>query len=323
MKISVIIPAYNVEAYLKYCIDSVVNQQVDFAIETIIVDDGSTDGTPAICDSYANIPGVKIIHKVNGGLSSARNAGIDAATGDYLMFLDGDDYLVDGALTYLSKILQRIDAPVDFIQYKYVEVHDYNKTKRQILPTKIVEIVREKHEIFRRKISMGGIGASACTKLIRRSAFDKVRFKEGIIHEDEQFTARLINNIKDGVIYVDAELYCYVMRQGSIIKSKFTRNKLDIVPVFEEQISILEHNGYEDLATIMRSRLFVGLNLLYLGACSVKDKDSEQYIISKAIALAKESKMNLSLKFGTIARGLKYNLPMLQCYYIFKNLRNG
>ena len=322
MKISVIIPAYNVESYVKYCIDSVVNQQVDCEIETIIVDDGSTDSTPSICDSYADIPSVKILHKMNGGLSSARNTGIDAATGDYFMFLDGDDYLVEGALAFLCKIALSTDTPFDFIQYKYVEVQDYNNAKNIIKAAKTVETVSDKYEIFRRKLTLGGIGASACTKLIHRSALEKVRFKEGIIHEDEQFTGQLIDNIKYGVIYVDADLYCYVMRLGSIIKSKFTNKKLDIVSVLEEHISMLERNGYEDLAIVVRSRLFVGLNLLYVGARSAGEKNSERYIVSKATALAKEGRMNLSRRFNIIALGLKYHLPMLQCYHIFKNMRN-
>lgn len=320
MKISIIIPAYNVGAYIKYSIDSVVSQHADCEIEAILVDDGSTDETPAICDSYAETPGVKIIHKPNRGLSSARNAGISAATGDYLMFLDGDDYLVDGAIAYLADIVKNAEIPFVFIQFRYIEVDDYKIPTYSILHDLKVENVTDKHEIFSRKLTLGGIGASACTKLIRRSAFENLRFKEGIIHEDEQFTMRLIDNIKDGVIYIDAELYCYVTRQGSIIKSEFRKNKLDIVSVHEEQISILERNGYEDLATIVRSRLFVGLNLLYIGARSVNDKDSERYVTSKAIALAKANKMKLSHKFEAIARGLKHHLPMLKCYYFFKKI---
>lgn len=323
MKISVIIAAYNVAAFVSNSIKSILTQQADCEIEIIVVDDGSTDGTSAICDSFIGNNGVKVIHKPNGGLSSARNAGIDAATGDYVMFLDGDDYLVDGALAYLVQINKNTRTPFDFIQYKYVEVDDYNYTTPKIEELKAIETVTSKHEIFKRKLSLGGIGASACTKLIKRNALEHIRFKEGIIHEDEQFTARLIDNIKDGVIFANAELYCYVMRPGSIIKSNFTKKKLDIVPVLEEQISTLENNGYDDLATGVRSRLFVGLCLLYIGARGAGDNDSSRYITSKAIALTKKGKMSLSRKFSIIASGLKYHLPMLQCYYIFKKQRNG
>lgn len=263
MKISVIVAAYNVKAFVSNSIKSILAQQSDCEIETIVVDDGSTDGTSAVCDTFIGDKGVKVVHKPNGGLSSARNAGIDIATGDYLMFLDGDDYLVDGALAYLTKIIKSNRTPFDFIQYKYVEVEDYNYTAHKIDVAKDIEPVTDKYEIFRRKLSLGGIGASACTKLISRNALSQLRFKEGILHEDEQFTARLIDNIKDGVIYANAELYCYVMRPGSIIKSNFTKQKLDIVSVLEEQISIMESNGYEDLATEVRSRLFIVLCLQY------------------------------------------------------------
>lgn len=322
MKISVIIPAYNVKNFIKRCVDSVLTQEADCDIETIIIDDGSTDGTDNVCDSFVNKPGVKVIHKQNGGLSSARNAGIDISTGDYVMFVDGDDYIVNGAIAYIVDIISVIEEPIDFIQYRYVEVENYNYHAKIPKNLSGIEVITNKYEVFNRKLSLGGIGASACSKVINRSLLNTIRFKEGIIHEDELFTAHLIDNIKYRVVYTDAELYCYVMREGSIIKSNFSSKKLDIIPVFNEQIAILKKNNYEDLASIVTSRYFVNLCLLYENACSVGDRDSAWHIRMAAMQLVKRNNIILSRKFKIIAKTLKFNLPVLQCYYLFKKYRS-
>lgn len=321
MKISVIIPAYNIKDCLSHSIDSVLRQRTDSEIEVVIVDDGSTDGTAQECDNYTNIPNVKIVHKQNGGLSSARNAGIEASSGDWLMFLDGDDYLATGALAHLSYLINQLEKPVDFIQFRYCEVSDY-QYKSTISPVSY-EIITDKYEIFCRKIALGGIGGSACTKLINRQLLADLRFKEGILHEDEQFTARLIDNIKVGVLYTDAELYHYVMRQGSIIKSRFTKEKLDIISVLEEQISILKRNDFDDLAEIVSSRLFVGLCLLYVSSREVCDKGAYRYIKKTATKYSKQLNGKLKGKFGMISKALKLHLPALESYYIFKKWRHG
>ncbi len=321
MKISVIIPAYNIKDCLSHSIDSVLRQRTDSEIEVVIVDDGSTDGTAQECDNYSNIPNVKIVHKQNGGLSSARNAGIEASSGDWLMFLDGDDYLATGALAHLSQLIEQLEKPVDFIQFRYCEVYDYQHISIKCPVS--YEIIADKYEIFRRKIALGGIGASTCTKLINRQLLADLRFKEGILHEDEQFTARLIDNIKVGVLYTDAELYHYVMRQGSIIKSRFTKKKLDIISVLEEQIAILKRNGFEDLAAIVSSRLFMGLCLLYVSSREVCDKDASCYIKEIATQFSKRPNIKFRGKFGIISKALKLHLPALESYYIFKRLRYG
>ena len=115
--VSIIVPVYNIERYLPQCMNSLFAQTApDF--EVILVDDGSTDGSAALCDQYAKQDArVQVIHKKNGGLSSARNAGLDAATRPYLLFLDGDDYLAPSAIQSLLEIASA-NADFDFIQFQ-------------------------------------------------------------------------------------------------------------------------------------------------------------------------------------------------------------
>lgn len=318
MKISIVVPVYNVAEVMRRCVESVLPQMSDGA-ELILVDDGSTDGSAHICDEYAQTPGVTVIHKPNGGLSSARNAGIDAAKGDYLLFLDGDDYLRPGSIRLLAELARR-SGIFDFIQFSYDEVTDYSD-RRAAGPVSGLSEVTDRRRMFERKFALGGIGASACTKLIARDVFDTLRFKEGIIHEDEEFTGRMINRA-NRAIYISNPLYMYVQRSGSIITSRFSPRRLDIIPVLEGQIEILRDNGYDDLALLVRNKLFTALTLMYVDARRAKMKESVRTITRTARAILPQ----VSLSDGTgglIARGMRLHLPMLDMYYIFKKLKSG
>lgn len=313
MKISIVIPVYNIAAELPCCVESVLPQMDDGA-ELIIVDDGSTDGSDRICDEYAETPGVTVIHKANGGLSSARNTGIDAATGDYLLFLDGDDYLRPGSVRLLRSLAEK-SGNFDFIQYRYDEVTDYSD-RSEAGEISGICVETDRRRMFERKFALGGIGASACTKLIAREVFDTLRFKEGIIHEDEQFVIHLINRAKRAV-YIDNALYMYVQRPGSIITAGFSPQKLDIIPVLEEQIEILGSNGYDDLALLVRNKLFTALTLMYVDARRAKMKESVRTITRTARAILPSARP----AGGTvrlIARGMRLHLPILQSYYLYK-----
>lgn len=313
MKISIVIPVYNVAAELPSCVESVLPQMDDGA-ELIIVDDGSTDGSDRICDEYAEAPGVTVIHKPNGGLSSARNTGIDAATGDYLLFLDGDDYLRPGSVRLLRSLAEK-SGNFDFIQYRYDEVTNYSD-RSEAGEISGISVETDRRRMFELKFQLGGIGASACTKLIAREVFDTLRFKEGIIHEDEQFTIHLINRAKRA-IYIDNALYMYVQRPGSIITSRFSPKRLDIIPVLESQIEILSGNGYDDLALLVRNKLFTALTLMYVDARRAKMKESVRTITRTARAIL-PSVRPAGGTVRLIARGMRLHLPILQSYYLYK-----
>lgn len=313
MKISIVVPVYNVAEVMRRCVESVLPQMSDGA-ELILVDDGSTDGSARICDEYAEAPGVSVIHKPNGGLSSARNAGIDAAKGDYLLFLDGDDYLRPGSIRLLAELARR-SGKFDFIQFRYDEVTDYSD-RRAAGPVSGLSEVTDRRRMFELKFQLGGIGASACTKLIARDVFDTLRFKEGIIHEDEEFTGRMINRA-NRAIYISNQLYMYVQRSGSIITSRFSPKRLDIIPVLESQIEILSGNGYDDLALLVRNKLFTALTLMYVDARRANMKESVRTITRTARAIL-PSVQPAGGTVRLIARGMRLHLPMLQSYYLYK-----
>lgn len=318
MTISVIIPVYNVGALLRKSVESVASQ-INDNHEIIIVDDGSTDDSGRICDEYLNIPNVTVIHKTNGGLSSARNAGIDHANGDYLLFLDSDDYLLPGSIDLLSTLLKQA-GECDFIQFRYEEVSDYSNKSTAGLASDFVEI-RDRRQMFEQKFALGGIGASACTKLISKNVFRSLRFKEGIIHEDEQFTIHLIDRAQRA-LYISNALYMYVQRPGSIITSGFSQKRLDIIAVLEEQMSVLSADGYEDLVALVRNNLFTALCIMYVQARRADMSESVKTIRDHAKSIAGAVTLNKGT-IGLIAKGMRLGLPMLQLYYMSKLLRHG
>lgn len=314
--ISIIIPVYNVAAVLKHSVESVL-RQTDCDREVILVDDGSTDGSGDICDSYSHLSDVKVIHKMNGGLSSARNAGIEAAGGDYFLFLDSDDYLRDGTLSHLDALAKNYP-DTDFIQFRYKEVADY-LDKENADRVKNLEYVDSKRQLFERMLDLGGIGASACTKLISRKALGDLRFTEGIIHEDEDFTIQIIDKC-NSALYIDNELYMYVWREGSIITQKYTSKRLDIIPVLNKQIAILEHNGFNDLANRVRKKLIMSMCIYYVQARTAHAQVDVTKITTEAKRLAPSVKNWRGGKFEKIAAALYLHLPVLQLYYWYKKL---
>ena len=169
MLLSVVIPVYRTELTLQRCVESVLNQDVD-DMEVILVDDGSPDNCPELCDEWAEKDNhIKVIHKTNGGLSDARNAGIDVATGDYITFVDSDDYLATNTYRALLEILTAHP------EYDLLEFPSSKYDLTDTVYTQMNEYLL-KGEAYRHSY--------ACTKIYRRSLFDSVRFPVGRVFED-------------------------------------------------------------------------------------------------------------------------------------------
>ena len=277
-KISIIVPIYNVERYLPSTLDSLIQQEGNTDYEILLVDDGSTDGSASICEKYASeCNKISVIHKLNGGLSSARNTGLDAARGEYLMFVDGDDCLDTVTLSALTKAIS-IHPHCDVIQFRYEEVSPsmpFGHCAKEEL-SDYYECTNE-HEFFLQLFQLGGVAASACTKLIKRSVIGDLRFKEGIQHEDEEFVTRLLPQCKC-IGYCSNEFYKYMMRSGSIIHSDFSRKRLDIIPILKDRIVYLESKKYDDLVEKFKLKLYSILRILWNDAYRCNDFDSTQLI---------------------------------------------
>ena len=216
--ISVIIPVYNVECYLSECVESVLVQSYG-NIEVILVDDGSPDNCGMLCDDFARKdPRVRVIHKDNGGLSDARNVGLAAAVGEYVLFLDGDDYWDDKDA--LQRLIERIAVTgADVLNFSYKKRYvDTGKTERyfeNIPPMPEGLSLRDQLDWLTEK---GLYIASSCVKLARRSLLEGLEFPSGVYSEDIPWSAELLLNAKS-MDFVCENFYCYRQRSGSITKN--------------------------------------------------------------------------------------------------------
>lgn len=221
IQLSIIIPVFNVEKYLEECINSVL-QQTFSNFEIILVDDGSTDSSGNICDLYSRKDRrIQVIHKENGGLSSARNAGLRIAKGKYVGFIDSDDWISETMYQHLYEEAEKTAADIASCRYQEVDRRPkldkniYHKTE-----------IREKQEVlkafFLRKIS-----ESVCDKIFRKELWEEIRFPEGEINEDT-ITLFYILLKSHKLIYFDSPEYYYRKRQGSITKSGYSKRFLAV-----------------------------------------------------------------------------------------------
>ena len=241
-KLSFIVPVYNVEQYLRKCVDSLLAQDYD-NYEIILVDDGSTDSCPSICDEYASasfasfhqsITPIRVIHQKNGGLSVARNAGLKAAEGEYVCFVDSDDYWEKNVLGSLMEQVERDN--LDVLRFDYQNV---NEQYQVYLPNKYPHQIDSQVGVTNGLDYLNermGYACYAVMYIIRRSIVPK--FKEGIHFEDVDWLPRMILNAKR-MRNSTKVVYNYLLRQGSITqvqgnKEKIRKNLADRLTLIEK-----------------------------------------------------------------------------------------
>ncbi|MBE5921843.1 MAG: glycosyltransferase [Lachnospiraceae bacterium] len=232
--ISVIIPVYNIEKYLRECVDSVLNQTYQ-NFEIILVDDGSTDDSGKICDYYAESNSkVQVIHKTNGGASSARNVGMKAATGKYIYFLDSDDKIVSNALYILFERAEKEAADVLFF-----EAYSFRENETEMIKGNYSYRNQYNHDkghvVLESLIKNNEFHVSIPLLFIRREFLNETRLKlvEGIMYEDMIFTYELFCKANK-VVHVPESLYQRRYRAGSVMQThKSTRNFVSAYVVFQ------------------------------------------------------------------------------------------
>ena len=235
-KISVIIPVYNVESYLEECVDSVLAQTYK-AFEILLIDDGSTDSSGDICDRYASEnASVRVIHKENGGLSSARNCGLDNASGDCVLFLDSDDYLVETALEDAICIIEK--EKCDFVFFDALSFNDKDRDYgiKQNYIRKNDYNLADGLSILVQQLKNKEYHSQVCLMLFLREFLEinNLRFYDGILYEDMLFTFQAYC-ISKKVVQLRKVLYHRRYRSGSIVMSKVTvKNFKSNKKVFEE-----------------------------------------------------------------------------------------
>lgn len=266
--ISVIVPVYNLSGYNRKCLDSKINQTYK-KIELIIVNDGSTDGSTSICDEYASKDfRIVVIHKENGGLSSARNAGLDIAKGSLICFVDGDDYIEPNMIEELKNNLNKYNSDMSIYDYYY---HYKDKTNRclnndNFSPEAISDI--EKFYILFNDYK--NLSTAAWNKLYKRELFDNFRYPIGKIHEDAYIICELLDRAKS-ISFVKKPLYNYVYRADSLSHTISLKKFEDKIGLNDAKIAFFNKKGLYDL--------------------SIKEKDKKSYNLILGLAKLKQVKL--------------------------------
>lgn len=221
--ISVIIPVYNVEEYLHRCIDSILNQTYQ-DIEIILIDDGSTDNSGKICDEYALKDNrIRVIHKENGGLSDARNIGLNSMKGKYVTFIDSDDYVENFYIKELYELIIKYNSEMSICPYTIITNNRYANIGKDYKET-----VLNTETCLSRMLLEEGFSVSACAKLYKVELFENIKFPKGKLYEDNGITYKLILK-SNKIAYGGTSIYKYYIRDNSITNKQFLIKDLDYI----------------------------------------------------------------------------------------------
>lgn len=248
--VTVIVPVYNVEDYLDRCIASILDQSYR-RLQIILVNDGSTDSSGSMCDGYLRDERIQVIHQTNGGLSHARNVGLDHAYGDYLTFVDSDDWIAPDFVRTLLEIARSHDAATTVSRVHKTSVEDQlPETVHPVMVLDRDEALRE----FTGKLHT--LLTIACAKLYRSEVFDGVRFPVGRLHEDEFTTYRALA-ASERIVIAPTAMYFYWQREDSITGlPPSSRNWIDVMAAYRERLAFFELHAPADIAAKARLELF-------------------------------------------------------------------
>lgn len=238
--ISVIIPVYNQSKYLKRCLDSVLNQSFN-QLEIILINDGSTDESPQLCDEFAKKDDrITVIHQNNGGVSNARNSGLKIARGEYVHFMDSDDFLDDGFYNDLYNLAQSREADIICSEY-YQEYRD--KKGEFFLNTNATEqLTMTRNEAIVALLSGKRVSYSTCDKLFKRNIIADIKFNEHISHnEDFLFVYEAVKRISR-LFYTSHAYFHYCHNPKSAIRTSFNHKRMTAIDVHEIVLEDIKHN---------------------------------------------------------------------------------
>ena len=257
--ISIIVPIYKVEKYLRVCINSIIGQTYK-NIEIILVDDGSPDNCGEICEEYSKMDfRIKVIHKKNGGLSDARNVGIQNSNGKYICFVDSDDYIDSKFVEILYNSIIKNDVRIaqcgikkvtqnskiiESIGYENSEVKDSKQMLKDLYDTHWENIL-------------------VWNKMYLKQSFEDVRFPKGKIHEDEFTTHKVLYKVEK-ISIVDSYLYNYRQNEDSITGKKFNLKRLDILEAIESRLDFFQKNKENELYKLTLENYLAVLRNMYI-----------------------------------------------------------
>lgn len=311
--ISVIVPVYKVELYLDRCVQSIVNQTYR-NLEIILVDDGSPDNCPQMCDVWAERDSrIKVIHKVNGGVSSARNIGLDISKGKYICFVDSDDWVLPSFVEHMLISAEHWNVPIAICRMRIVDTEGGGSDDDNDVLCREINNKMAMTDLIEGGVVKGG----ACDKLYRRDILEGVRFPLGRRHEDEFFTHRVVIKA-ERLVFVDTELYCYLQQNGSFMHT-ITIAHLDMLDAMLERLELLRE-VYPDLYHKGK----ISICKYCIGYCRmiVRQKiDNPKSYIVKIRSYRKEVHFTISELFSYTVKELIYILasgsfPMLFAWFL-------
>lgn len=312
-KISLIVPIYKVEAYLVRCIESIINQTYN-NMEIILVDDGSPDNCGKICDQYGEKDSrIRVIHKVNGGLSDARNSGLQIATGEILGFVDSDDWLPLDSIETSVKLMEEQEADiVAFGSYK-----SDGKSKVTRYTSSVVEIYNREEALM--ALSRNDkIESHVWDKIYRREIWNEISFPVGKLFEDVYVMHRVFAKAEK-VVFVDKPLYYYYQRDNSIVSHQTIQSRFDIIEGYESRLVYLANESERIRQLTKENIVWSAISTLRMitefgeGDCSNE--------IDRLHAILKKYPI-YHFEIGVMSRGLKYDyFILMHCPIIYNPYR--
>lgn len=281
--ISVIVPIYKVELYLQRCLNSIVNQTYT-NLEIILVDDGSPDGCPQICDEYAsNDKRIVVIHKENGGLSDARNAGLDVCKGEYVSFVDSDDWIATSFIESLIREINNHNADIGVANF----IRTTSLSSVRINPnySRNIEELDSLQSVKKLWTDDYVTFVTAWGKLYKASLFSDIRFPKGKIHEDECTTYKLLYRASK-TVFLNTPLYFYFQRNDSIM-AKASSDSLRILDAMVDRYHFFKKNNEKEIVGLCLQTLCWDLLFAYASCESLTS--SHVFSAKELITLYKEA----------------------------------
>lgn len=308
IKISIIVPIYKVEQYLNRCVDSIINQTYQ-NLEIFLVDDGSPDKCGVICDNYAEKDNrIKVIHKLNGGLSDARNVALDLVSGDYVMFVDSDDWIEPNTCENLIELLNRFDA--DIISFGMTEIYQSGKKKSKlannpglITPSYGIQCMISFNDF---------VGNFAWNKIYKRALFSGIRYPKGMLYEDQGTTYKIFHKAKK--IYLsDKVLYYYWQRNDSITGNWFLPEAIKArIKLWLERLEFLKEH-YPELVQFQTAQL---LGDIRIGLIKLRQDPDYNSFKDFAEKFSKEYHPDISV-LPRYSRKLKLLYKIYPAFYLY------
>lgn len=273
--ISIIVPVYKVEEYLNRCVQSIVNQTYK-EFELILVDDGSPDCCSKLCDEWSKRDKrIKVIHKENGGLSDARNAGMRIAVGEYMVFIDSDDWISVSYLELLMQAMQEKDCEI--VECETIRTAEKSEMRNTVVTDFGKAIVYQTKEALKELIQDGCFHQYVWNKLYKRSVIQGILFEKGKTNEDEFWTYQIFGNAKR-ICKIDVPLYFYFQRDTSIMGTSYSLKRLDALEAKMQRQQYVEKN-YPELKEIALGNLFT--SCIYQGQMSLLKLKGEEFYKAK------------------------------------------